>query len=128
MFFDSLVSSQNPSYCPCLCNTGSCMGCMGSQGILHRACPPREQKELCPTSLSLSTDSAAASQAMKIPLVSILQVKSMFRMLSRQGLSSNSRKQKLLHQRKKTLNSKSIKILSNIVAPLSNLWEGSCRG
>lgn len=128
-FFDNLFSSQNPTSCPCLCSTGSWDGLHGG---LKEFCTepvlPESRKELCLTSLNLSTDSSTASQAMNIPLVSSLQSQSTFRRLRRQGLNNNSRKQKLLLQRKKPLNSKSIKILLNIVVPLSNLGEGSFRG
>lgn len=129
VFFDSLFSSQNPSYSPCLCNTVSCDELQrGLKEFCTEPVLPESRRELCPTSLNLSTDSSIASQAMKNPLVSSLQAKSMFRRLSRQGLTTNSSKQKLLLQRKKSLNSKSIKMLLNILVPLRNLGEGSFRG
>lgn len=59
---------------------------------------------------------------MKILLVSRLQVKSVFRRLSRQGLTRNSSKQTVAPE-EETFNSKIIKILLNIVV-LSNLREG----
>lgn len=128
VFWQPLLKSE-PHFCPCLCNTGSWDGLHeGLKEFCTEPVLPESRKELCPTSLNLSTDSSTASQAMKFPLVSSLQSQSTFRRLSRQGLTNNSRKQKLLLQRKKPLNSKSIKILLNIVVPLSNLGEGSFRG
>lgn len=86
------------------------MGCTGvSRNSAQNLSLPESRKEQCPASLNLSTASSTASQAMRIPLLSSLQAKSVLRRLSRHGLTSSSRKQKLSLQREKSLSSKSIK-------------------